>query len=586
MNIPNRTTSIDDTIRYFTSVEWGRTYEEDKYWDDDVLFDNFIVFVACAFAWLNLPRPTYNQFLLAKHIQDTSNPFRMLMAMRGLSKSLNAQLYTAWRLYRDPDEHILIMSASGTRAKNFTSFVQKLIRLIPCLNHMTPRHNIERTSGGSFDVAGATDSDSPSVYAVGVENQIAGFRATLVIYDDIETKQNSTSVVMREKVDFYAKEAHNLLIAGRKETITLCTPHSKDSVYMGWIAEGHVPLVIPSEYVAKDHFLYQYIAEHIRHRAEKFPSLIGKATDERINDKELEDTRVKIGRSEYKLQYILDVSESDELKHPLKLADLIVMDVNDEEAPLKIAHSSMPDNQIYIKHNGFKGDKFYQPSYMSQEKMRYQVKIMSIDTSGRGSNETAYSVIYVLNGRIFAKDIGGFKGGYDDDSMMGLITVAKACEVNYIVIESNFGDGAFAKIFQPYVDKHLKNVGMAEVRAKGQKEIRIINTVEPLLNQHKIIIDKTLLDRDSRSSLSNSFTHQLSHLTRERECLKDDDRLDSFEMACAYAVENYLDVNEEAIMRMSKEQELEDIMKMNNELMGSHPMFGMGNSPLNYGSRY
>lgn len=585
MQVPNRTTSIDDTIRYFTANEWGKTYEEDKYWDDDVLFDNFIVFVACSFAWLNLPRPTLNQFLLAKHIADRENPFRMLMAMRGLSKSLQAELYTCWRLYRDPDEHILVMSASGTRAKNFTSFVQKLIRLIPCLQHMTPRHNIERTSGGSFDVAGATDSDSPSVYAVGVENQIAGFRATLVIYDDIETKQNSTSVVMREKVDFYAKEAHNLLIAGRKETITLCTPHSKDSVYMGWITEGHVPLVIPSEYVAKDHFLYQYIAEHIRNRGEKFPSLIGKATDERINDKELEDTRVKIGRSEYKLQYILDVSESDELKHPLKLSDLIVMDVNDDEAPLKVAHSSMPENQLYIKHNGFKGDKFYQPSYVSQEKMKYQVKIMSIDTSGRGSNETAYSVLYVLNGRIFVKDVGGFKGGYDDDSMMGLITVAKACEVNYIVIESNFGDGAFAMMLRPYVDKHLKNVGMADVRAKGKKEIRIINTVEPLLNQHKIIIDKTLLDRDSRANLSNSFTHQLSHLTREVGCLKEDDRIDSFEMACAYVVENYLDVNEEAIMRMSKEQELEDIMKMNNELMGNHPMFG-SNSPLNYGSRY
>ncbi len=583
MQVPNRHTSIDDTIAYFTNDEWGMVYESDKYWDDEVLFGNFIVFVACAFAWLNLPRPTFNQFMLAKHIADRSNPSRMLMAMRGLSKSLNAELYTAWRLYRDPDEHILVMSASATRAKNFTSFVQKLIKLIPCLQHMSPRHNIERTSGQSFDVAGAIDSDSPSVYAVGVENAIAGFRATIVIYDDIETKQNSTSIIMREKVDYYAKEAHNLLIAGKEETITLCTPHSKDSVYMLWITEGHVPLVIPSEYVGKDHFLYPYVAKHIRDRSEKFPSLIGKATDERINDKVLEDKRVKIGRSEYKLQYLLDVSESDELKHPLKLADLIVTDVNNDEAPIKIGHSSMPDKQIYIKHNGFKSDKFYMPSFIGEDTMKYQVKLMSIDTSGRGTNETAYSVIFILNGRVFVKDIGGFKGGYDDDTMKGIIQVAKSCGVNYIVIESNFGDGAFARIFQPYVDKYLDNVGIVEVRAKGQKELRIINTLEPLLNQHKIIFDKTLLDRDAQVSLSSSITYQISHITRERDCLREDDRIDSLEMACSYAVQEFLDTNEERLEEISKEQEMEAIMKQTNELFSD---FFYANPSLNFGARY
>lgn len=585
MQVPNKDTNADDTIRYFTQNEWGKIYEEDKYWDDEVLFHNFIVFVCHCFAYLNLPRPSYNQLLMAKHVSDVSNPFRMLMAMRGLSKSLMSQLYAVWRLYRDLDEHILVMSASATRAKNFTSFMQKVIRMLPCTSHMTPRHNLERTSGQSFDVAGATESDSPSVYAVGVENQIAGFRATLVIYDDIETKQNSGSIVMREKIDFYAKEAHNLLIAGRKETITLCTPHSKESIYIQWIAEGHVPLVIPSEYVAKDHFLYNYIAEHIRNRAEKFPSLIGKATDERINDKELEATRVKIGRSEYKLQYILDVSESDELKHPLKLSDFIVTDVDVDDAPIKIYHSSMPDNQVYIKHNGFKTDKFYMPSSIGQDRTEYQVKVMSIDPSGRGGNETGYAVGFVLAGKVFLKDVGGFKGGYDDDTMMGIVRLAKEYGINFIVIESNFGDGSLQRMLEPYIQKHCPNVGLGETRAKGQKEVRIINTLEPLLNQHKLIVDKTLLDRDSQAPLKNSFTFQLSHLTRERDCLANDDRIDALEMLVAYCIEEYLSGDEEAILAMSQEQELEDIMKATEKLFNGFP-FGYGMKSLNYGSKY
>ncbi len=562
-------------INYFIDGEWGKVVEDDKYWDDELLFDNFIVFYVHVFAWLNLPRPTFNQLLMAEHVSNQKNPSRMLMAMRGLSKSLTSQIYAVWRLYRDPDEHILVMSASGTRAKNFTSFMQKLIRLLPCTQHMTPRHNLERTSGGSFDVAGAGESDSPSVYAVGVENQIAGFRATLVIYDDIETKQNSTSITMREKIDFYAKEAHNLLIAGHEETITLCTPHSKESIYLGWIGEGHVPLVIPSEYVGKEHFLYKHIAKHIRERAEKFPSMIGKATDERITKKILEEKSLKIGRSEYKLQYMLDVSESDDLRHPLKLNDLIVMDVDDEHAPLKVAYSSMPENQLYIKHNGFKSDKFFRPSFVSDERTSYQVRLMSIDPSGKGRDETAYSVVFVLNGRLFVKDIRGFSGGYDDESIDGLCSLIKEYKINYLLIEENFGGGSFGTILQNRMVKKNVDCEIVGIRAKGQKELRIINTVEPLLNQHKIIINKALLDNDSRANASNSFTYQLSHLTRERECLKADDRVDSFEMVCAYAVENFLDVDEDRGMEILHEQEMEEIMAKTMEMFSDSPHFKM-----------
>lgn len=575
---------VNYDIDYFTNGEWGEVVDDDKYWDEDLLFENFIVFYVHAFAWLNLPRPTYNQLLMAKHVSDTSNKSRMLMALRGLSKSLTSQIYAVWRLYRDPDEHILVMSASGTRAKNFTAFMQKIIRLFPCTQHMAPRHNIERTSGGSFDVAGASESDSPSVYAVGVENQIAGFRATLVIYDDIESKQNSTSITMREKIDHYAKEAHNLLIAGKEETITLCTPHSKDSIYIGWITEGHVPLVIPSEYVGKDHFLYQYIAEHIRKRAEKFPSLIGKATDERITKKILEDKMLKIGRSEYKLQYLLDVSESDDIKHPLKLSDLIVMDVDDDQAPLKIAYSSMPENQLYIKHNGFKADKLFRPSYVSDEKTNYQIKIMAVDPSGKGADETAYAVIFILNGRVFIKDVGGFSGGYDDETLGGLARLVDEYGVNTLILEENFGGGSFGVMLNKHLMKLKKQPEVFGVRAKGQKETRIINAVEPLLNQHKIIIDKSLLDRDSRGIMLTSLTYQLSHLTRERDCLKHDDRVDALEMAISHAIELYLDVDEERSVDLFKERELEDIMKMNHEMFADSPHFYRGS--LNYAGRY
>jgi len=213
---------------------WGKHYSDDKHYSDEDLYDSFMCFSNYAYSYLNLPAPSKAQLELLEFVSNRKHNHKMLMCLRGLSKSLSAQLYTVWRLLNDPNEHILVMSATGERAKNFTQFVQKLLRLLPICHGMAPRHNKERTSGQSFDIAGATASDSPSVYAVGIENQIAGFRATLVIYDDIETAQNAGNQTQREKIDHYASEAANLLMTGRDETICLCTPHSRDSIYTGW----------------------------------------------------------------------------------------------------------------------------------------------------------------------------------------------------------------------------------------------------------------------------------------------------------------------------------------------------------------
>ena len=235
-NMPLNAMTPQGQVDFFTSEAWGGTYQDDKYFDDTILEDHFIVFYTYAFAFLGLPRPTKAQYEMALFTQDRSNPHRMIMAMRGLSKSLTSQIYVVWRLLRDPNEHILVMSAGKTRAGNYSQFVQKLIKMLPITKPLSPRHNIERTSGESFDVAGSVISDSPSVYAVGAKTQIAGFRASLIIYDDIETAQSVESAVLSEAIDTYAMEAQNLLMSGKDESITLCTPHSMSSIYINFMS--------------------------------------------------------------------------------------------------------------------------------------------------------------------------------------------------------------------------------------------------------------------------------------------------------------------------------------------------------------
>lgn len=551
-------------IEHFTSVEWGRHYEDDKYFDDELLEDSFIVFYTYVFAHLGLPRPTIAQYEMALFISDGSNAHRMMIAQRGLSKSLTSQIYVTHRLLNDVNEKVLVMSAGKTRAGNYSQFVQKLIKMLPITKHMTPRHNMERTSGESFDVAGASPSDSPSVYAVGAATQVTGFRASLIVYDDIETAQTVESAVKSEMIDVYAMEAQNLLMSGKDESITLCTPHSTNSIYIPWIEEkGFKPFIIPAYYLdpTKADVHWGGIAPYLIERVKKDPSLIGQAVDERLNKEFLESKKMRVGKSKFKLQYEIDVTESDAMKHPLKLSDLIVMDVDDEIAPLKISYSSMPDNILYQKHNGFSKDKLYMPRYVSDETGAYDIKIMSIDTAGMGADEIGISLLYALGTRIFIKKVIGFTGGYGNENMVEIAEMCAIHSIDVVVVEDNFGDGMFKKLLEPHILKHSPRTDVEGIKVTGQKEVRIIEALEPIMNQHRLVVSKEVFEHDvTVKTTIYSFGYQLSRISRARDSLKHDDRLDSVANGVTYLME-YLADDEDRIMEYHVEQEAQKVLE-------------------------
>ena len=539
--------------------KWGAIIEDDKYWDDDDLMDNFFIFYVYTFAHLGLPAPTRMQLEIANYVANRDNPHRLVWSPRGISKSMTSQIYVVWRLLRDPNEHILVLSQSSTRAKSYTQFVKKLIKLLPVTSNMSPRNNIERTSSESFDVVGATASDSPSIYASGVGNSIAGMRASMLIIDDVETHITVQSQALIERTQHGVNEAHNLLMSGKDESITLATPHSQNSLYLDWLSKGTHAFICPAKYPEDQSVYMDFLAPFVKEALEKKPSLVGQAIDERLDFEFLRAKELKIGKSNFKLQYMADVSEADDMKHPLKLSDFIVDDVSDEDAPLKVGYSSMPDKMLYgIKHNGFKADKLYSPLYTSPERGKYENKIMSIDPSGRGKDELGIAIVYTLNTRMFIKKVTGLQGGYDDSTMTNISELCKLHEIDTVVIESNFGDGAFAKMLEPYLPK---TTAIDEIRVGGQKEVRIINALEPILNQHRIIIDKDTLEKDNQALTTNSFTFQLSHLTSERGCLKHDDRLDALTNAIIYLIEEMSNNEEFGFERIKEEISRENMEK-------------------------
>lgn len=521
---------------------------------------NFPDYVDYIWSQINLPRATPVQRDIAKTLQEGHRRL-LIQAFRGCGKTYLTGAYATWRLLRNPNEKILIVSASGNHATAISTFIHKLLHNIPLLAHLKPGLD-QRNSVMAFDVKGCQVTVQPSVKCLGITSQLQGNRASLLISDDVETSINSATEIMRSKISEQINEFDSILQTNTEANIiALGTPQTGDSIYNRFRDKGFLVKVwtarIPSNTTVYNGTLSSYIEDLIMKGGKP-----GDVTDTRFTHQDLLEREASVGRSYFRLQYMLDTSLSDSNKYPLKQSDLIVMDIDKEKGPLSLSYSSHRGQVINgIPNIGFTGDCFYSPIFVDKEYTNYQFSVMSIDPSGRGSDEMGYAIIKYLHGKMYVVECGGLQGGYHEENLVRLAVLAKENKVDTIYIESNFGDGMFQELLKPVLMK-IHPCGIEEVRSSTQKEMRIIDTLEPLMNQHRIVMDKGMILRDINQGLAEgeklkySMIYQLTHLTKQRGCLRHDDRLDALAI-CAAALVEMVGVDEDELVTSYKEDMLE-----------------------------
>jgi hypothetical protein len=212
---------------------------------------------------------------------------------------------------------------------------------------------------------------------------------------------------------------------------------------------------------------------------------------------------------------------------------------------------------------GLAGDKFYAPED-TIGRAEYTGSVLAIDPSGRGSDETAYAVVKMLNGFLHVVDCGGVEGGYSDSTLQHLTDLAKIHQVNMVLIESNFGDGMFTELLKPYL-LNTYPVTVEEVRHSKQKEQRIIDTLEPVMNQHRLVVDPKVIQKDYDSTqhmppdkaAKYMLAYQMTRITKQRGALAHDDRLDVLAMAVQYWSDQ-MAADADTEIRTRKEELLEE----------------------------
>lgn len=550
----------------------------------DAGFKNFLYL-----AWksINLPSPTPVQYDIADYMQHGGDRI-VVEAFRGVGKSYIASAFTVWYLLLDPTKLVQIVSASKDRSDNFTTFTLQLMAAMGDLTkHLLPRDN-QRNSKIAFDVGPAPPSHAPSVYSRGIFSMLTGSRADLIIPDDVVSKQNSMTQVMRDKIAIATEEFNAILKPGGR-IMYLGTPQSEQDLLHELPNRGYKvriwPAEVPNQKVAQSQG--DRLAPMIQKMIEDgVPP--GTPTDpRRFNEEDLESRRIGYGRTGYAMQFLLDQSLADAERYPLKLNDLIVDDLDLSVCYEKYIWANDPK----LRWNeplsaGFNGDYWHRPMDRVGVPSPYSGVVMAIDPSGRGQDETAYSVVASYGGQLFVLASGGIRGGFEPEVLLKLATIAKETRAGRIIVEENFGGGMFEALMVPVLAK-VYPCPVETVRHSIQKERRICDVLEPVMNSHRLVFNRKVWADDWESVKGYSpedqrsylLSYQMSRITRDKGALRRDDRLDALAMAVEFWVKAAaLDIDNE--MQAAEEERQKRLL----EKFLEHAIGGPKEQPLVWAS--
>jgi hypothetical protein len=491
--------------------------------------------------------------------------YRMVQAQRGQAKTTITAAYAVWRCIHNPSTRVLIISAGSDMATEIANWIIQIINGMPELECLRPDRSAgDRESVSAFDIHYSLKGPekSPSVACVGITSNLQGKRADVLIADDIESAKNSQTQTQQARLKHLTLDFTSICSNG--DIIWLGTPQNIDSIYNGLPGRGTQIRIWPGRYpTLKEEADYEgFLAPMVADRVRADPSLRtgggpagdrGKPLDPvLLDDVALTKKEIDQGASYFQLQHMLSTKLADADRYPLKTSQIRFCGFEGERmlAPMSLSFVRTNDNEIKMPEGFPIKDKFYRVQ-AAEDFGALQGPYMYVDPGGGGQNgdETAYAITAFCGGRVYALASGGVKGGLDPAVFTPLTAVAIKWKVRMVHIEQNFGNGALRQVWQPILQKAALEaglqIGMEDVWESGQKELRIIDILEPLLGAGKLVMSEDLILQDWNSiqkyptELRGTYSlfWQLARITREKKALIHEDKLD----ALAGAVRMWID---------------------------------------------
>lgn len=425
---------------------------------------SFYEFVYLWFRLQNLKVPAH-QKKMSTWLSDiwfsTQNRQALLMAFRNSGKSTIVGLFCAWVLYQDSSTRILVLAADHSLAKKMVRNVKKIIEQHLMTKHLKPQ-KLDQWASDQFTILREVELRDPSMLAKGLQANITGLRADLIICDDVEVPKNCDTPQKREDMREKLAELDYILTPNGMQ-LYIGTPHSFYTIYQ---------IEIDDQKAEADAFLldFQKLAIPIINSQSK------SAWPQRFSLEKIASIRARSGENKFLSQMMLQpVNFIDSTLDPSRLVpydgEIEVSFANGREI-LKIGDKKMIASSCW-----------WDPAFGNKDK---------------GDNSVVACIFVDEVGHYFLQDI--LYISVDDEGIDNI--ASKQCEkvveflqkncLPSIRVEAN-GIGKFLpSILKQVLAKQNLKVAVLEEYSKQNKEQKIVQAFEILLAERALNVNKKI----------------------------------------------------------------------------------------------
>jgi hypothetical protein len=525
--------------------------------DRDPLNRDFRNFLARVWRELGYGRPSDLQMDIAHYLQHGPDK-SIVMAFRGVGKSYETVPFCIWWLRRERDIQVLTVSATTGGAKLNAYFAWQMVNQFDWLEDLRPTSD-QRQSAQAFDIRGCKPAKSESFASDSLFGQITGRRADIIVPDDVETPNTAETETKRSQLAHRYGELGGAILKpdGIGLIKVLGTAQTEQTLYTDLaMNKGYGMRMWPCYYPiislenAKKDTLHRYgpwLAPSIAQAVTLNPSLMGTSTEPtRFDEWTLLEKRTEFGTIEFDRQFFLFLDAGGETSDTLKLRDIPVLEIPTPTpekplaVPVEFRWDPMPANRVEgLEVDAKTGDSsvFYASVSSAVRWEPPEVVRMRIDPSGKGEDETVWQVLVEHLGSVGLVHQDARLEGFTSETLKAIAKDAKTWGVQQIDIESNFGGGMFAELLRP----HLLEIGHGctindEAAGQTQKEARIVDTLTPVVTDHRLWIAANVLRKDWKVAYPKvpdhkrrfyRLTYQLTRIIKRKDCLPHDDRVDT-----------------------------------------------------------
>lgn len=508
------------------------------------LNEEFAFFLQELWTCLHVGELHWSQVDAADWLQNGPQ-FRGLLGFRGFSKTWMAAAYSLWRLRRNPQLQIKFVSESKGFSESTLLMMRNWMDYVPFLADMRPdTRRGQRDSSQFIDVGTCpTFSKDGSLSAQGMTGQLTGGRSHLIVADDLETLENAFTRTQRDRHEERVVELSNMLLPGGEVVILATRHHDEDSLYdrlaenRGYVFRAYPPVYPRTDELDKIPGLAPIIDKLVRQNRATPDDAIW---PERFGMDWIAEKKAT-GKRNWGLQFMMKRQLDADEKYPLRCKDLIVFPVHRDKAPGTIVwgvySARGPTTREDIPCPGFSGDGFHAPAHQGDEWFSYSGTRAYLDPAGRGADEASWAIVAELHGYLYVKTVQATQNSIaEPEEAEAFVRSLREHRATSCIVEQNFGGEGLIELLKPIVARLRVMPGEKDesgqtyptgwsckiegTHSSGQKELRIINAIEPVISQHRLVVSEQTA-RDAK------LMYQLTRITSQRNSLEHDDRIEA-----------------------------------------------------------